>query len=149
LPEAVVRQFGLPRKVVTISGTRGFNVDRATGALEVDLVHLNGVLEDVPDHVTFSTGQYGRRLASQEPAYHRLVSDLASFPFVFVGTKLDEAVLWQHIEMRGERGARELREMRPRSILISPSLSRARRELMREYNVEWVEGTATEFSEIL
>lgn len=149
LEQAANLRFGLARRVVPVSGTRGYLNERYVDNSDLVVIHLNGLLEDVPEHVTFSTAQYGRRLSSQEPAYNQFVNDLASYPMIFVGTKLDEPVLWQHIEMRGERGSRQMREMRPRSILVTPDLARARRELLSEYNVEWIQADAEEFSECL
>lgn len=149
LETATARRFALPRPPVPVSGTTAPHGGRVVAPGSLEVIHLNGTLDDVPDNITFSTSQYGRRLASQAPAFHRLVGDLAGHPFVFVGTGLDESVLWQHIELRGERGGRDFREMRPRSFLISPTLSRARRELLKEFNVEWIPGSAAEFAAVL
>lgn len=148
LPRAVDRQFGLPRSPASISGVdpKSKPPPSRDNRSVLEIIHLNGTLDDAPAGVTFSTTQYSQRLARHDATYERLVSDLASHPFVFVGTNLDETPLWQHIEMRGERGARNLRELRPRSYLISPSLSRARRDLLEEYNVIWIQQTAEEFA---
>ncbi len=149
LDSAAARRFSLPRIPVPISGTSAAHRGSVGAADALEVIHLNGTLDDVPDHVTFSTSQYGRRLASPEPAFHRLVGDLASHPFLFVGTPLDESVLWQHIELRGERGGRDFREMRPKSFLITPSLARARQELLKAFNVEWIQADASQFAATL
>jgi hypothetical protein len=115
LEDAAARQFGLP---------------------PLDVVHLNGKVGEPVDRLTFSTLQYASRLASRERVYEQLASDLASTPFVFVGTTLDEAVLWKHADWSEH----------PRSFLISPTLPRARRELLAGLGIEWVCGTAEELA---
>jgi hypothetical protein len=106
---------------------------------------LNGDIDGIPDNITFSATQYAERLARPEPWYVRVVADLVSRPFVFVGTQLEESPLWQHVELRKHRGGRGTRELRPRSYLVVPKLDAARRSLLSEYNVVWVPMTAQEF----
>jgi hypothetical protein len=105
------------------------------------VVHLNGRVGDPIDELTFSTRQYGARLAARQRAYERLIDDLAHLPFVFVGTSLDESPLWQHL------AARELdRAPRPRSFLVARSITRARQELLGELGVTWVRASAEEIA---
>jgi hypothetical protein len=60
---------------------------------DLDVIHLNGTLGDVPDGVTFSVTQYAQRLPGSDPIYRRLSAELLTSPFVFVGTSLDEPPL--------------------------------------------------------
>ena len=139
LPRAASRRFALPRELHLISALRDhYDAPPHTGKPVLEVVHLNGDIDGIPDQVTFSTTQYAERLARPEPWYVRVVADLVSRPFVFVGTQLDEPALWQHIELRRQRGGRGVRELRPRSYLIVPSLDAARRSLLAEYNVDWL-----------
>ena len=149
LEVAAASRVSLPRTPFSVSGAVSARVAPSSRHDVLEVVHLNGTLEDIPDKVTFSTSQYGRRVGSQDPAFHRLVGDLAGHPFVFVGTPLDESALWHHIELRGERGGRGFRELRPKSFLVSPSLARARRELLRDFNVEWIEANTQDFTAVL
>ncbi len=145
---ASARRFALPRRVVAISATAAVPQREAHGSLnsELEVVHLNGTLDDAPADTTFSPTQYAERLAANDVWYSRLASDLVTRPFVFVGTRLDEPPLWQHIELRAQRGAtRGLREMRPRSYLVTPHLDQARLALLAEFNVVWVPLSAHEF----
>ncbi|MRG98659.1 SIR2 family protein [Polyangium spumosum] len=151
LESAATRRFELPRGFRSMSGILKYNSpteERAKSASQplLEVVHLNGMIDDAPDGVTFSTMQYAERMTTQEPWYARMVADLLSYPVVFVGTPLDESLLWQHIEFRGEKGRRGLSELRPRSFLISPKLSRARQSLLKQFNVEWVSCTAEQFA---
>jgi len=146
LASAVSRRHRLPRKPHIVSATKG----GAPGALPADaveVVHLNGTLDDIPDDVTFSSTQYAERLARQEPWYSTCATDLITHPVVFVGTRLDEPPLWQHLELRGARGAKSLHELRPKSYLVIPELERPRRELLRQHNVTHIPMTMEQFTE--
>jgi hypothetical protein len=144
---AAAQKFSLPRAVVQISGMaplgRG-GVGDAAKCLE--FIHLNGTIEDLPAHVTFSVTQYADRLAAPDPAYMQFVGDFLSSPVVFIGTRLDEPPLWQHIVLRQGRGGREMSELRQRSYLVTPDLDRARRALLSKFNVAWIPMTAEQFT---
>jgi hypothetical protein len=107
---------------------RQFELDR------LEVVHLNGKVGDDIEQLTFSTLQYAARLARGQREYEQLAADLATSPVVFVGTTLDEAVLWQHADLT----------RLPPSFLITPSLTRARRALLAGLGVEWIAATAGE-----
>ena len=108
-------------------------------------MHLNGQLADFPD-TTFSLRQYGERTATRDFWYHQLIRQMNGQAVVFVGAQLDEPPLWQHLELRGSRG-RRLRELRPGSYLVSPTLSSARAAILEEYNIAWVEMDAETFAQ--
>ncbi len=140
------KRVWIQRKIEAISGTS----DKA-GHTESDkdtlrLIHLNGTLQDLPRNVTFSMTQYAERLAREEPIYTQLAAELLSYPFVFVGTRLDEAPLWQHIQLRSNRGGSGLGELRPKSFLVTPHLDKAREVALSQYNVEWVPMKADQFA---
>jgi hypothetical protein len=140
LEAAVDRQFALPRPLRSVSALAPH---AASERDRLDVVHLNGIAGDDPRQVTFSTMQYAARLCMRDHAYEQLVDDLRSVPFVFVGTTLDEVVLWQHVELqRRNHGKREP----PRSFLVSPSLSRARQVLLASHGIHWVKGTAEDIA---
>jgi len=146
LEQAAARQFELPRKPIPISATAPSAQLDKTSKQGLHVVHLNGCISEPQSPLTFSTTQYAERLAAREPLYMQLASDLLAYPFIFVGTPLDESVLWQHIQLRGQRGDKEEHELRPRSFLICPSLPRARRELLKQYNIELIQMTGEQFA---
>lgn len=147
LEAAVARQFALSRPLRTVSA---LSEPPAEIPDALDVVHLNGIAGDIASQVTFSTMQYAARLACRDQAYEQLVDDLASAPFVFVGTKLDETVLWQHVELERRANHRERgSESRPHSFLITPALSRARQILLESHRIHWVRATAAEIAEDL
>src|SRR5207248_311105 len=96
-------------------------------------------------NVTFSTPQYAQRLARDEPWYNQLISDLLARPVVFIGTNLDEPPLWQYVEKRQSRGGKSQQELRPKSYLVTPSLSQARESCLVEYNISYLAMTGQTF----
>ena len=150
LADAVARHARLPRAV----RSRSALTDKESGSFarradKLDIVHLNGALAGLPDNVTFSSTQYAQRIAERDPAYMRFVSDLLTRCVIFIGTSLDESPLWQHIELRGGRGDRGMGELRPRSYLVTPTLSRPRASLLSRFNIVWLQMTAQQFAEDL
>jgi SIR2-like domain len=148
LESAVSRQYGLTRQPITLSA-RETNVANLPGmpfsARGLEVVHLNGVVPSAPEALTFSETQYAERIGSQEPWYSRCVVDITSRPVVFIGTVLNEALLWQHMELRRRRGNFG-RDLRPTSILVSKELPKPRREILRDLRINWIEGTAEDFA---
>ena len=147
LATAADQAFDLPRRVLQVSATSPLAPKRVrTPADALEMIHLNGTLDDVPDHVTFSLTQFAERSSRNDPWYSGFVIDLLSHPIVIIGTRLDEPPLWQHLAGRRARGSRELGELRPRSYLITPSLDKARRSLLAEFNIFWIRMTGEQFA---
>lgn len=133
----------LPR---AIRGVSGLNAALPVpGGPDLLYVHLNGMLADLPN-VTFGPGGYGERHAFTAGYFDQVALDLLTFPVVFVGTTLNESPLWHYIALRGSKGERGIREERPRSYLVTPSLSSDRKDLLENYNIEWVPVGAEEFA---
>jgi hypothetical protein len=143
LEVAVARQFALPRRLVSVSALANAPPKVPPSSLQV--IHLNGMAGDDPRDVTFSTMQYAARLCSPDHAYEQLVEDLRSRPFVFVGTTLDEVVLWKHVQLERQQNGRKT--PRKHSFLVSPSLTRARQVLLESVNIHWIQSTAAQFAE--
>lgn len=144
LDAAVSRKFDLPRRIAPVSAESAMTWNAGAEALEV--VHLNGVLADIPDEITFSASQYAERLAREDPVYMGLAAELLSHPFVFIGTKLDEPPLWQHIQLRFSKG-RRMKELRPQSYLLTPALDKAREVSLSQFNIDWLNMTAEAFAQ--
>jgi hypothetical protein len=136
LEEAVARRFRLPRAlrpVRTADELRHHRID----CLEV--IHLNGSVRAL-DAATFSTSQYAARLVEPDPLYGRLCEDMARHPFVFAGTVLDEPVFWKHLAQVCDGAMQD----RPRSLLVTRSLTRARKLVLERLGIHWVEATVEE-----
>jgi hypothetical protein len=145
LDECASRAFRLSRSVRSVSA-----ITESIGHYGTDLlsVHLNGRVSDLPN-VTFSAREFGQRTARPDEWYSTLTADLLAHPVVYVGSQLDEPPLWQHIEIRRSKDPRT-REMRPASFLVSPSLPKARAEMLKQYNITWIKMGQEDFaSEVL
>jgi len=144
LPQAVSRRFSLPRPICSISATSGKIEGASTDSLEI--IHLNGTISDDLDDVTFSDTDYAKRLTTPDVYWSRCASDMVAHPIVFVGTELDEPALWQYLEYRSTKGPPGIREMRPGSYLITPSLARTRQQILSELHIEWLPMSAEDFA---
>jgi SIR2-like domain len=147
LEAAVARRFKLERSLVTISATESVtaNLPGALFATGLEVVHLNGMVPGPPENLTFSDSQYAERIANQEPWYSRCVVDVTSRPVIFIGTVLNESLLWHHMYLR-KRRENLGRDLRPTSLLITPDLPLPRRDILRDLRIDWVSGTAEEFA---
>ena len=144
---AADRAFHLPRQICQVSATNPKVPTTGSESPEfLEVVHLNGTLDDLPDNVTFSLTQFAERLSKPDSWYARFATELLSHPVVIIGTRLDEPPLWQHLAYRGGKGGRQLGELRPRSYLVTPQLDRARRALLAEFNITWINSTAEQFT---
>lgn len=141
MDQAAERAFKLPRPLQVLSAL-GDSVPAAESA-RLQVIHLNGTLEDLPD-VTFSPRQYGRRQAEIDLWFAALAIDLQTHPVLYVGTSLNEPPLWAYVEARGSK--RTKREMRPGSFFVAPHLDRAKSVSLARYNVTWVETTTEQFA---
>ncbi len=148
LESAVARRFSLARVPTSVSPTRperDANA-RAVPGKTLEVVHLNGLLGDPAEVLTFSETQYAERIANVEPWYARCAVDLRSRPVVFVGTELREETLWQHMELRRRNFPQGSATLPPGSILVTPSLNTARADMLQALNIEWYKGTAESFA---
>jgi hypothetical protein len=145
IEQAAAKKFQLPRPVRSISAL----VDKDGAELEehaLNVIHLNGIIDDGCDHVTFATSQYGKRLAERDRWYAELARELTERCFVCVGTRLDESPLWQHLEALDVRGKLEQKDHAPRSFLVTTKLDRARRCLLEDFSIELVCASAEDFA---
>lgn len=142
---AAARRFELPRTVRSLSALTDSLDDGLFKSNELPFIHLNGSIYDGIRHVTFSTTQYGRRLAQADAWYAQFVDDLVTHPFVIVGTRLEEAPLWQNLQAsHAEKLDGELEVCR--AFIVSPMLTRARRELLGDLGIRWLPWSAEEFA---
>jgi hypothetical protein len=141
LAEAAKSAFELPRQLNILSALS----DPAPASEDTDLqvIHLNGTLGEFPN-ITFGERHYAQRLISPDLWYDNLVRDMQLHPILFVGAELHEPSLWTFIEARGSKPAREFR---PGSYLVTPTLPRARRMALSQYNITWAETRADEFAD--
>lgn len=142
LMEEALAAHGTMREVNTISAISGSTSQLSDDRL--DVIHLNGSLDDVPENVTFSRSQYAQRVGV-DPFYQQLQADLISRPVIFIGSSLEEGQMWEHIISRREKGPRGSNELRPRSYLILPKLNKSKISMLSKFNITWLQMTGEEF----
>lgn len=145
LETAAARRFRLPRRVRALSALRDGVEDTMlhVDAAHLDVIHLNGIVDDGPERITFSTVQYAGRLARRCAFYSQLVRDFSEYPMLFVGTKLDESPLWQHLELSGVRAGVD---RTPPGLLVTQEVTRARQSLLESLNIRWLPMDVREFA---
>jgi hypothetical protein len=109
----------------------------------IHYIKLNGSLPGDPRHLTFAPRQYARRTSEHDVWYDQFVRDYVFHPTIFIGTELREPLFWQAIESREKRGNNP--EERPRSFLVSPSVSPAKLPILDSLNVQHVPARAEDF----
>ena len=114
----------------------------------LDVIHLNGFLDNIPDKITFSRSQYAERIGS-DGFYQTLGSDLIARPIIFIGSSLDEGPLWEHLIARGKKGERDANELRPRSYLVIPHLNKSKLAILAKYNIVWLPFTGEQFTDLI
>ena len=141
LVETVLERSSVARKLKTISATNSLSSTIDTEYLQI--IHLNGTMDDLPHDVVFSRQQYALTSNNQR-AYEILCSNLMQNPVIFVGTTLSENSLWKFIEMRAQKDKGH-KEFRPRSYLVCPELNKSKCSLIQRHNVAWIAMTGKEF----
>lgn len=143
LVEGIYASTGEP-KLTVLSHPRDEIADRDQTLALVQLLHLNGKLPGRPSDITFSMRQYAKRAGSLDPLYYQFVQDYATHATVFVGTEMNEPLLWQYIELRSARPS-GISENRPNSFLITPNISPPKRARLKAFNVIPVEADTAMF----
>jgi ABC-type cobalamin/Fe3+-siderophores transport system ATPase subunit len=111
---------------------------------KTQIVYLHGKLPSLPEDVIFSTKQYARAGLVHQPLYSQFIYDYATTATIFVGTDLNEDLFESYIEAR--QGKAGYGELRPKSFLITPSLSPIKKENFKsQYNVHHISGTTEDF----
>lgn len=108
------------------------------------IVYLHGKLPCDPENVIFSSKQYAKATLRNQPLYSQFVYDYATHATIFVGTDLNEPLFESYIESREGRDG--YAELRPKSFIITPSLSPIKKDLLKkQYNVHHIKGTTEDF----
>lgn len=111
---------------------------------KTQIVYLHGKLPCDPEQVIFSTQQYAKAQLTHEPLYGQFVYDYSTLPTIFIATGLNEPLFERYIVAREARFG--FKERRPKSYLISPSLSPVKvGNFRKNYNVHYVKGTTRDF----
>jgi hypothetical protein len=144
LESAVAQRYPLRRTPTPVTST----YDSVTkDAKNVPVLHLRGCVAN--GTATFMRVRDRDDASSQRRLVNQFDADFLAYPFLFVGEEADNDLLWEYIQRRGGKAPRGIRELRPKSFLISPQLSRPRRELLEIYNVEWIAARPLDFARVV
>lgn len=123
---------------------KGESVERDQSLLKTQIIHLNGAIPCRPSEIIFSRSQYAESSIDIQPLYHEFVTDYCSKPTIFLGTQLEEQLFEQYLERRNKR-MKDEGEYRPNSFLILPELNKAKIDLLKFYNIQFIPGTTEDF----
>lgn len=118
---------------------------------KIQYIKLHGCISGSPTQITFSTTQYATRAAIVHDVwYDHFVRDYATHPTLLIGTELNEPLFYQYIAVREGKYSRagkllNFPERRPKSFLVSPSLSQVDEEFYKNLNIVTVKATGEEF----
>ncbi|HBW9327462.1 TPA: cold-shock protein, partial [Klebsiella pneumoniae] len=126
-----------------------FNVRRRNSIIEdfdmlyssIDLIKLNGDINQPDDGFIFSQAEYGEGSASEPRWYTELARDFHRFTFLFIGTKLKEPLFQHQVEKFKSRTY----EQNSKSYLLTPSLSSAQQGKFLGSNIDYIQGTLNDF----
>lgn len=119
-------------------------IERDQSLDKTSIIYLHGKLPCEPTDIVFSTKQYAKAQLSHQPLYGQFVYDYATKPTIFVGTDLNEPIFERYIEAR--EGKEGYAELRPKSFLITPSLSPVKADILKnQYNVHHIKGDTEMF----
>lgn len=111
-------------------------------------IHLHGHVECADKGLVFTLPDFGSLTAHPNPWYQTFLDDYFNRPIVFIGTQLEEPMFFHYLHLRDPK-QRELREFRPKSFFINPSIGSIRASSLRQRNIVPVECTGNEFFESL
>jgi len=147
LAEVVYRKTSALQRLDVINGVGDDFRERDQFLEALQCIKLNGTLDKAPLGITFSFRQYAQRGGQPDTWYDQFVRDYSTHVTIFVGTKLQEPLLWQAVEARGKKYKES--ENRPRSFMVCPHLSPVQIDSLSEFNVVGIQGTAKEFFEAI
>src|SRR2546425_3587540 len=136
--------------LATIVGLEGDFSERDQLLGSIQYVKLNGSLDRGIKAITFSRRQYAARIADQDLWVDQFVRDYFTHPTVFIGTELEDPILWSYIERRERiERAKGRRDPRPKALLVSPEISPVKEPILSSLHIEPIRATAAEFIETL
>lgn len=108
----------------------------------LEYIKLNGTVDRLQDGIIFSPSEYARATASHLPWYSQCASDFVRMPILFIGTQLNEPLLKFHIENYQNLNS----EPRSVSYLIARSATPMQIEALKQYKIEFIPGTLSDFT---
>jgi hypothetical protein len=114
---------------------------------KLQCIHLHGHVEYRQQGIVFSLSEFAQQTAGPNPWYQQLAEDLFTRPLLFVGTPMEEPMLYHYIELRGLSS--DLAEIRPKSFLVNRTISEITRNSYLERNIHPIQADGKTFFETL
>lgn len=143
---------GLDRACYAADGKK-FNIRRRNDHISdpdqfyqtLDLIKLNGDVNNPSDGYIFSSQEYAEGSANEPLWYGELARDYHRYTFIFVGTKLKEKLFNHQVEKyKAKTGSGDLK-----SYILIPSLSKNKEDAFKASNIHHLEGTLKDFTDWL
>jgi hypothetical protein len=141
--EVLERKFNPTIKINPISATKSDKNKSSYNS--IDVIHLNGTYIDAPNNVIFSQDDYATHQGLGHPFYDIFATELNENMVIFIGSELDEEILWKHVSLRSKK-SRDLKESRPESFLITPTIQYAKKMSLESMNITHIPMTGEQFS---
>lgn len=107
----------------------------------LDYIKLNGTVDRLGDGIIFSPSEYAQATVAGLPWYSQCASDFVRSPVLFIGTQLNEPLLKFHIERYQSLNAESLGT----SYLIAREATEIQVASLRQYKIEFIQGTLADF----
>lgn len=114
----------------------------------IDIVKLNGCVNRLGDcDLIFTPSEYAAHSINPSEWYKQLGRDFLNYRFVFIGTQLEEPLLFQQIEYYKEvwKSYGKPKE----SYLVIPEIDPITKKSLETYNIKHIPGTLEDFSKFL
>jgi hypothetical protein len=124
------------------------HIERDALFRDLQAIHLHGHIQYRENGLIFTLSEFGGLTATPDPWYQALTDDLFNRPVVFIGTTLEEPMLYHYIQLRDQR-PRSMPEFRPNSFLVCRTIGPINTAALKDRNITAVESTGREFFESL
>jgi hypothetical protein len=137
--ERIFSSGGVYQRLEVINALKHDFKERDQFLETLQYIKLNGSVPAEPSEITFAVQQYANRMNQREPWYDHFVRDYVTHTTIFIGSNLNEPLLYQAIAARRQRFPGSS-ESRPRCFLVLPSISEPQVDALKEFNVvHWSE----------
>ena len=137
--ENAIRKSG---NVLKVFGRNDRVEDFNVSYQETHLIKLNGDINNPRDEFIFSIEDYANAAYKEPIWYSELARDFHRYTFVFIGTKLNEPLFYQQIK----KYRSYTKDQNGKSFLVLPTLSEAQKQSLDSNNIEYIEGSLSDFS---
>ncbi|MBF0134148.1 MAG: SIR2 family protein [Magnetococcales bacterium] len=137
---SALKHDGSQQVVVRVHNDQASDKDPSFQRLEYSA--LNGYIDRLKEGIFFSRAEFGRGASTSNAQYIQLAADHHLHPFLYIGTELNEPLLYQAIEQHKS----VYNNTSPVSYIISPGITQAKSITYENYNIKTIKGTLDDFT---